>query len=739
MSVIDELTTYILRPENRHNDLEVSERKRTLRTSDLGINRKYGRSGVCSSSESRTISPSADTSSVFPFSDTSVANSTTTIGYETPTSSACDLSGNDKIRPHSNPSQIANPFDFDEKQTEWLFDESSPNDTNSLRGSESFVSGRPFDLAVTASTLNPTSPIKGLYQNFTVNSSEVARGRIPTSNHDPVGKDEWWERLEESLSSDDVSLSQRRLADDIWLQFDGTINKSTVDVQTTPAYGVASQKCSESFSFDNLDGYPAATSCDFMKLTWTTPTRSRNHTTNSIDVASTRNEDTRFLGITGVYKESSPSGLCFRHSKVNNANVVSPFESLPLSTGTVAFDVVHCPSIGVGTIGTTVAPCYDSVLTEPLSHMWEPDNFPTCTALGNAYVNRCRYIRQPSRLSMLAEGVSVVTEAYFQNEDVAELFQAIGQNDLYQAETVDNLLATNSLVSQSATACQTNRLEHYTESDFSEWNPTSGAVVDNTVSLSNVRLNCAHNFPSDTTPSRISFPNTSKSIRDNWHMIEAWDASLEHICDCNKISDFNCPSTGCQNMSSSRKVCGIDDTGESDRRCTPENWFPFTFGDVTIRARNNHESVTNLSDLENTSDCFMTGALKVNDPKTFPDPTVHEAAACHRVSQTGYNSKLCHRNPSVTVVQECTCGEYSGRCLSANNGITKYIDDDVLMAGVVSDNSISKRKLPSRVVDSDHRFTEYDYSVDKCVNEALDLLLSIMEAQPTTDREINTL
>ena len=611
MSVIDDLTSFIRRPENCRDDCDVVGRKTTRRRPDIGTYHRHGWPG--NQRRSQNIPPKR-TSAFHDVTNSARADDVLCLlDNQAPAATAADISS----------AGLESWVDYYEQNTGLVFDQTSQNTSDSVI--QPHTSERPFGFVVARSAPCITSHVEGL--NFGSAPVDQFRCRYPCSNNAPDAKDEIWEWLTDSVSSSVPSPFQDRLTQNACLVLDDALNKPTTDV-TLPMCD-ANHMSSNSILLDNL------------------------HWKSMSNVAPVRND------LTGTF---------------------------------------------------------DYIVSED-----------TC-------VNRFSCVRQPSCFSMPDDA----TDEDFQNEDAAELFQTNRRYNASQTETVHSVLGTNDFIFHTG-----NLVEARTKPDIAEWDPVFDIASDGDLYVSNLNLACTQS-PSDITRSCNYFSDTSNSTCDNWRLIESWDGSFENASNTNETVICDCPSIEHRHELVCQTVCDIDDIGWTDCRCKYDDMFMCTFDHSAGRTGNDTESATNLSDWEDICDCAATGTW----PDSFPCPTVqarqiphtgftyasHQRTSVGDYSYAGQATRYVSANNGMT-----TCGGHApGRCDVIRADVASRVDSEDLEGALVSDGPNCSNRLPHRVTSFASEPAKYDYDLDRYANEALDLLLSILEDQPTPNGDTNT-
>ena len=693
MSVIDDLTSFIRRPENCRGDCDVAGRKTTRLRPDIGADHRYDRPGDYNRNRSQNI-PSKRTSEFHDVTNSDTADILCVLDNQAPAANATDI----------NSAGLDSCFDYYEQNTGLEFDQTSQNDSYSMI--QPLTTERPFGCVSAGSTPYITSHVEGL--DFGSASADQFHCRYPCSNNAPDAKDEIWEWLTESVSSRVLPPFQDRLTQNTCLVLDDAANKPTTDV-TLPMCDANHVFCN-SILLDNLQGQS------------TNQMSNSRETANYIGATSSRSEDVRFLGITDGFNENTSSGLTLGHTKGNKAAFLNAVTSRSLPTGTVPFDVMQNLSFHDGSVDNTRAPIRDGI-TGSFDHIVSED---TC-------VNRFSCVRQPSCFSMPADA----TGQDFLNEDAAEFFQTNRRYNASQTETVHSVLGTNDFTLHTG-----NVFKARTKPDFAEWDHVFDIASDGDLYVSNLNLACTQSS-SDMTSSCISFSDTPNSICDNWYL-GSWDGLLENASNTNKTVILDCPSIEHQHELVCQNVCDIDDIRWTDCRCKYDDMFMCTFDNSAGCTGNDAESATNLSDWEDICDCAATG--------TWPDSLPYPTLPARQFPVTGFTYTPYQR----TFVGDCAYTGQTTRYLSANNGMAarggyapsrcdfiradaaSLVDGEDLERALLSDGSNCSCQLRHRVTSPASEPAKYDYDTDRCANEALDLLLSILEDRPTPNGDTNT-
>ena len=704
ISVIDELTTYIRRRSYIHRGV----RKRRHGGSDVDANRKHYQSNIRSGNKSRKLSASTHSTSEYPENVSTGAITTTDniIGISDDdiyvASSVGNLTDSDDIVRDS--SRIADGFDFNEKRTACLGNVVFQTNAHHARSNADVASEH--TLIPISSTLNANSEVEDLSKHLTAIPPDV--GCMGNFVHG--GKVERFKRTGESLHSYNSPLSSCSLHDDIWLQFDDTINETAITEQP-PSVNCAGNR--DSFISDNSDMRTTMRgNSDFRHAIPKNQTRKRCLEIDSVLSASNENEDLCFREIVGDYDECASAGLSFCDVNANcsiGSSIVDEF--VHLSEKAFAFAAMHSSSYDEKGFGAHENLKCENFVADRLSQTDQVSTCMECSETDNVCMDKSDVIRQ----------------AYFGNEDVLELFQ---HNTPYLSSQIET--ATNCFSSLDEQAGPVKTSESPSEHDMTEWEAISGSATNNDVNVSSNTSCCAFIFKSNTIHNvlhnSVSNSGTTDVTCDERCIVESWDANIEYICDSNRITDFYRPY---QELSQPQTP---------NTRRTSNNALKSSGCDLIDGATNDFVSTTNLSDSESASDCSMLSSLSDAEPIIAHGPRICKTSAS-QYTQTGFDCILGHDNTIVAFRPDCSYGERYGDHLATNSSDQPSACNEVVRADPASNddcdisvNDVSAAiqhhtcQMPQDVWCSDDEVDECDYIADKNVNEALDLLLSIMEA-----------
>ena len=370
-------------------------------------------------------------------------------------------------------------------------------------------------------------------------------------------------------------------------------------------------------------------------------------------------------------------------------------ESVHLSDEDIAFDVMHSSAND-----ETVSLNCENAVTDPLSHLFATDRLSTsteCTDSSNGCMNQS----------------DVIIHDYFRNEDAFELFQINTPQLSSQIETT-----TNGFAFLDERACPVNLSEH------------DDAIANNDVYLSNNRSCCALHLTSNTNRNtlhnNVLISSTTDVTRDDRCIIESWDASIEYFCDPNQITDFYSLLGEYQELSPPLTPNTL---------CTSNNGL-LSSGCAT----NDFGSMTNLSDVESVPSSSILGPLSDPGPIISYDAGVYKSADSH-YTQKRLNCALDHNGSCSDFRSDCS---YAERCEDrlATNSIGKPPTCQAVIRAYpassddcdTSTNDFSSAiphhtcQMTHAACGADNDLVKSDFAADKHVNEALDLLLSIMES-----------
>ena len=703
ISVIDELTTYIRRHEIRNYGRHVPIRKKTRRESDLSVNRDNYHSNIRNRNTLRNCSPStSDTSAYIEYDTTEMISMMDDIicvsAEETRASeSLWNMPGCARIGRDTNSPPISDSCDFNEKRA------GLPIDVDSLN--KPYRAGVMTEQALfpIASPLELKSKFDDLSNNVNAKPPEFSR----MSNYVPLGKVDECLQTGESMTFSDATFSSHRLNDDILFQFEDTINAAAFTDQLTLVHCGTSNECSDSFIFDNSDKYPTMTrNRDFV---CTDQTMNRKTATESIHVASNENEDMRCNVYSGQSDtENAPLGLHLFDVNVNCSVGSSTFEGfVPISSRNVAFDVKQSLMYDERTFGSNVTLRCEYTVADPSSHVLDTDHLNTsieCTETSNGCMNKCELTRQDIS----------------PNEVALEMFQINMPHFSSQFETVKNGFA--SLDEQPRPV---NIYESLSE--------LGGAIANDDMYLSNDRSCCGFNLKSNTIRDVLhntgSISGTAEDMRDDRCIVESWDTSIDHTCDPNQMPDFYCPFGEYHELSPPQTPNNL---------CTSNDCLQSPGCDIMFGGTHDFGSMTNLSDLEGVSSSSMLGSLSYVDTITAHDPRICETSDSQD-TQKRLNCALDHNDTPTDFRSDCSYGEryydhipstsrtQTPACYEVTRTCPAPCDDCDISAKVVSAVLPHHTyRMPHDVCGADGDVEKYDDVADKHVNEALDLLLSIM-------------
>ena len=505
---------------------------------------------------------------------------------------------------------------------------------------------------------------------------------VNLDNYNPFGKDERCNQTGESMTSSNAPL------------FSCSLHETAVNEQPTSVNWGANRVA---FIVDNSDMLPTMRgNSDFMHAVPKDQMRKWNLEINPVVCASNGNDGPCFREIFRDFDECTPAGLSFCDVNANCSTCSSTFdESVPLSDEDIAFDVMNSSAND-----ETVALNCENAVTDPLSHLFATDRLSTsteCTDSSNGCMNQSDVIRHD----------------YFRNEDALELFQSNTPHCSSQIETT-----TNGFAFLDERACPVNLSEH------------NSATTINDVYLSNNRSQCAFNLTSNTNRNtlhnNVLISSTTDVTRDDRCIIESWDASIEHICDPNQITDV-------YTLLGEYKELSPPLTPNT--RCTSNNGL-ISSGCAT----NDFGSMTNLSDVESVPSSSMLGPLSDAGPIISYNAGVYKCADSH-YTQKCLSCALDHNGTYSDFRSDCS---YAERCEDhlATNCIGKPPTCHAVIRAYpassddcdTSTNDFSSAiphhtcQMTHAACGADNDLVKSDFAADKHVNEALDLLLSIMES-----------
>ena len=510
---------------------------------------------------------------------------------------------------------------------------------------------------------------------------------INVGNYTPFGKDERCKQTRESVTSSNAPL------------FSCSLHETVVNDQHTSVNCGANH---DSFIVDNSDMRP--TMRGNSAVTHAIPKGQRrkwNLEIDSVVCASHANEDLCFKEIVGDLDECTPAGLSFCDVNANCSTGSSTFDVLVhLSDDDFAFDVMHS-----SLSDETVALNCENAVTDPLSHLLETDRLSTsteCTDSSNGCMNQSDVIRHD----------------YFRNEDALELFQNNTSHFSSQIETT-----TNGFAFLDEQACPVNLSEH------------NSATTSNDVYLSNNRSQCAFNLKSNMNRNilhnNVLIAGASDAMCDYRCIIESWDASIEYICDSDQITELY--SSWAENQ-------GLSPPHTPSSRCTSNSCLKSSGCDLTVGASNDVGSVMNLSDFESVSDCSMLSSIQYADHSIANDPIICKTFDS-QYTPMGCDCTLAHDNISIAFRSDCSSSERYEDHLATNSSRQQPACYDFMRADPasrdycdISTNDVSSAiphhtcQMPHGACCAANDLVKSDLAADKHVNEALDLLLSIMES-----------